>query len=43
MEGAIVAVCTSVNKGERKHNIGAGKLLIGLGLENDAHAGFIHS
>lgn len=42
MEGKIVAVCTSVNKGERKHNIGAGKLLIGQGLEGDAHAGFIH-
>lgn len=42
MQGRIVAVCTSMNKGERKKNIGNGQLLPGLGLEGDAHAGFQH-
>jgi len=42
MQGRIVAVCTSKNKGERKTNIGAANLLPGLGLEGDAHAGFAH-
>jgi MOSC domain-containing protein YiiM len=42
MKGTIVAVCTSANKGERKKNIGSAKLLVGLGLEGDAHAGFQH-
>jgi len=42
MQGKIVAVCTSKNKGERKKNIGQSNLLPGLGLEGDAHAGFQH-
>lgn len=42
MSGKVVAVCTSVNKGERKKNIGKSNLLVGLGLEGDAHAGFQH-
>lgn len=42
MQGTIVAVCTSKNKGERKKNVGQANLLIGLGLEGDAHAGFKH-
>lgn len=42
MQGRIVAVCTSRNKGERKTNVGTATLLPGLGLEGDAHAGFAH-
>lgn len=42
MKGKVVAVCTSKNKGERKKNVGSGRLLAGLGLEGDAHAGFQH-
>ena len=42
MQGKIVAVCTSENKGERKKNVGSGTMLVGLGLEGDAHAGFQH-
>lgn len=42
MQGKIVAVCTSKNKGERKKNVGSGTMLVGLGLEGDAHAGFQH-
>ncbi|HWR43844.1 MOSC domain-containing protein [Sporomusa sp.] len=42
MQGKIVAVCTSKNKGERKKNVGQSTLLPGLGLEGDAHAGFQH-
>ncbi len=42
MQGKIIAVCTSANKGERKKNIGSARLLAGLGLEGDAHAGFAH-
>ncbi|WP_425057757.1 hypothetical protein SCACP_22950 [Sporomusa carbonis] len=42
MQGKIVAVCTSKNKGERKQNVGQANLLPGLGLEGDAHAGFQH-
>lgn len=40
--GKIIAVCTSAHKGERKQNIGSGKLLADLGLKGDAHAGFGH-
>ena len=42
MNGEIIAVCTSPNKGERKKNVGQGMLLPELGLEGDAHAGFQH-
>lgn len=38
----IVAVCLSKNKGERKENIGKGRLVAGHGLEGDAHAGNWH-
>lgn len=40
--GRIVAVCISRNKGERKTNVGRGKLLVDHGLEGDAHAGPWH-
>jgi MOSC domain-containing protein YiiM len=42
MESRVVAVCTSLNKGERKRNVTSARLLVGLGLEGDAHAGFAH-
>ncbi|MBP2663475.1 MAG: hypothetical protein H6Q71_1423 [Firmicutes bacterium] len=42
MQGKIIAVCTSKNKGERKKNVGEANLLVGLGLEGDGHAGFKH-
>ncbi|BBB92671.1 MAG TPA: MOSC domain-containing protein [Methylomusa anaerophila] len=42
MQGKIVAVCTSKNKGERKQNVGQGTLLPEQGLQGDAHAGFQH-
>jgi MOSC domain-containing protein YiiM len=42
VQGNIIAVCTSVHKGERKQNVGRANLLPGLGLEGDAHAGFAH-
>lgn len=42
MKGTIVAVCTSANKGERKKNVGTANLLVGQGIEGDAHAGFKH-
>ncbi|MFZ5945501.1 MAG: molybdenum cofactor synthesis domain-containing protein [Bacillota bacterium] len=38
----VVAVCTSPKKGMRKVNAGQGNLLVDLGLEGDAHAGFAH-
>lgn len=37
--GRIVAVCASANKGERKKEIGSGRLIRDHGLEGDAHAG----
>ncbi|ACX51579.1 MOSC domain containing protein [Ammonifex degensii KC4] len=40
--GRVVAVCLSKNKGERKENVGKGKLVAGHGLEGDAHAGDWH-
>jgi molybdopterin adenylyltransferase len=40
--GRIVAVCTSINKGERKTNVGKGRLTVDHGLEGDAHAGPWH-
>lgn len=42
MQGKIVAVCTSKNKGERKVDVGTALLIEGLGIEGDAHAGFAH-
>jgi MOSC domain-containing protein YiiM len=41
-QGQIVAVCLSKNKGERKKNIGRGKLLECHGLEGDSHTGEWH-
>ncbi|HHU50235.1 MAG TPA: molybdenum cofactor biosynthesis protein [Firmicutes bacterium] len=38
----VVAVCTSKHKGDRKKDIGEGRLIKDLGLEGDAHAGFAH-
>lgn len=38
----IVAVCTSLNKGERKTSVGQGLLVAGHGLQGDAHAGPWH-
>ncbi len=40
--GQIIAVCTSANKGERKLDVGAGRLVKGFGLEGDAHGGNWH-
>ncbi|MCG8401806.1 MAG: MOSC domain-containing protein [Firmicutes bacterium] len=40
--GYIVAVCTSPQKGMRKKNAGAGRLVNEHGLEGDAHAGDWH-
>lgn len=42
MQGKVVAVCMSTNKGERKVDVGTAVLIAGLGLEGDAHAGFAH-
>jgi len=42
VRGKIIAVCTSKNKGERKVNVGSGKLEKGHGLVGDAHAGLWH-
>jgi len=36
--GKVLAVNVSQNKGEKKSNIGCGKFVENLGLENDAHA-----
>ena len=42
MRGTIIAVSTSKRKGERKTNVASANLLVGLGLEGAAHAGFAH-
>lgn len=42
MEGKVVAVCISRDKGTKKENVGSGVLLEGFGLEGDAHAGAWH-
>lgn len=42
MQGMIVAVCTSKNKGERKVDVGTALLIEGLGMAGDSHAGFAH-
>ncbi|MCR4399174.1 MAG: MOSC domain-containing protein [Firmicutes bacterium] len=42
MEGRIVAVCRSDEKGTRKRDIGSGVLVEGFGLEGDAHGGGWH-
>lgn len=38
----IIAVCTSLHKGERKKNVGSAKLIENFGIEGDAHAGPWH-
>lgn len=40
--GRIVAVCISENKGERKTNVGSGRLVENHGLLGDAHVGSWH-
>lgn len=42
MKGRVVAVCVSERKGERKRNVGSGRMIAGYGLEGDAHAGSWH-
>jgi len=42
LQGEIIAVCTSLNKGERKKAVGHCRLLKEFGLEGDAHAGDWH-
>ena len=41
-KGRIIAVCSAPQKGMIKHEIGEGRLIEGIGLEGDAHAGFMH-
>ena len=40
--GKIIAVCTASDKGMIKHDVCEGLLLDELGIEGDAHAGFMH-
>lgn len=40
--GKIVAVCVSEKTGERKKNVGEGRLLPNHGIEGDAHSGEWH-
>jgi len=42
MKGKVISVNISDNKGEKKHNVGQCRLIKDMGLENDAHAGFMH-
>jgi MOSC domain-containing protein YiiM len=42
MKGRIISVNISRDKGEKKQNVGTCRLIKGMGLENDAHAGFMH-
>lgn len=42
MEGKIIAVCRSEEKGTVKTEIPAGQLVAGFGLEGDAHGGDWH-
>lgn len=42
MKGKILAVNISKDKGEKKHSIGVCRLIKDKGLEDDAHAGFMH-
>lgn len=42
MAGKIIAVCSAPEKGMIKHDIREGVLIEELGLEGDAHAGFMH-
>jgi MOSC domain-containing protein YiiM len=40
--GTILAVCVSLNKGEKKKDVGKVVLRVGHGIEGDAHAGNWH-
>lgn len=42
MGGKIIAICSAPEKGMIKRDIGEGTLIEGIGLEGDAHAGFMH-
>ena len=42
MSGRVVAVCTSLDKGEPKADVGRAELVAGHGLQGDAHAGDWH-
>jgi len=42
MKGRIISVNISDNKGEKKHNVDQCRLIKDMGLEDDAHAGFMH-
>lgn len=42
MAGKIIAVCSAPKKGIIKRDIGEGVLIEDIGLEGDAHAGFMH-
>jgi MOSC domain-containing protein YiiM len=42
MTGSVVAVCTSLNKGERKKPVSQVTVIIDRGIEGDAHAGDWH-
>lgn len=42
MEGIVRAVCISKSKGTQKSDVGKANFLSGVGLEGDAHAGFMH-
>lgn len=41
-EGIVWAVCLSKKKGTVKEDVGKATLIEGMGLEGDAHAGFMH-
>jgi len=42
MSGSVLAVCTSLNKGERKRPVSAVELVADHGITGDAHAGDGH-
>ncbi len=42
MKGRIVAVCTSIEKGQKKSDVGQAMLIEEHGLEGDAHTGSWH-
>ncbi|HID21680.1 MAG TPA: MOSC domain-containing protein [Planctomycetaceae bacterium] len=42
MNGRLLAVCISDRRGVQKRNVGRGKLVVGHGIEGDAHAGDWH-
>lgn len=40
--GKVIAVCTSLEKGTQKTNVGTATFITDWGIENDAHAGHWH-